>query len=201
MKKFIQIRGATGSGKTTIVRQYLQKTGGFTLCKINIQGKEYPYHYNKQKKILITGEYGRRNCDGCDGIITNKEVMIAYLTRLLDAVQPEVVVFEAVMYGLTVKFASELSDLLITRGYCYKGISLVPPMEFCLSNILTRNGGKKINVKNLVGKCEAAKKSAEKLQEMGFTIDFVDSSKIRMNQMNMLIEKELIDLEISSAKD
>ena len=191
MKKFIHIRGATGSGKTTIVRQYLQRTGGFTLHQIKLGDKEYPYHYNKAKKILITGLYGRRTCDGCDGIITNKEIMTQYLITLLDTVQPDVVIFEAVMYGLTVKFTAELAELLEPRGYKYKGIALVPPMEFCLGNIMTRNGGKKIDLKNLKGKCEAARKSAEKLAEAGFNIDLVDSSKIRMSEVSMIIEQEL----------
>lgn len=191
MKKFIHIRGATGSGKTTIVRQYLQRAGGFTLHQIKIGSKEYPYHYNKAKRILITGLYGRRTCDGCDGIITNKELMMQYLITLLDTVNPDIVIFEAVMYGLTVKFTEELSVFLEQRGYKYKGIALIPPMEFCLGNIMTRNGGKKIDINNLKGKCEAAKRSAEKLIEEGFDIDLVDSSRIRMNEVSMLIEKEL----------
>lgn len=191
MKKFIHIRGATGSGKTTAVRQYLQRTGGFTLHQINVGGKEYPYHYNKNKKILITGMYGRRVCDGCDGIITNKDIMMAYLMKLLDTVNPDTIIFEAVMYGITAKFAVELSEILAAKGYKYKGLALVPPMEFCLGNILTRNGGKPISIKNLQNKCESGRKSAEKLVEEGLDIEFIDTSKYRISQMNMIIEQEL----------
>lgn len=190
-KKFIHIRGATGSGKTTTVRQYLQRTGGFTLHKIRVGGKEYPYHYNKAKKILITGMYGRRVCDGCDGIIVNKDIMKAYLTAIIDAVQPDVVIFEAVMYGITAKFTLELNELLSARGYKYKGLALVPPMEFCLGNILTRNGGKQINIKSLQNKVERGRRSAEMLIEAGLDIEFIDTSKYRMSEMNMIIEKEL----------
>lgn len=191
MKQFIHIRGSMGSGKTTTVRQYLQRTGGFTLHQITVNGKAYPYHYNKAKKILITGVYGRRVCDGCDGIITNKDLMRAYLLKLIDTVKPDVVIFEAVMYGITSTFTIQLSESLSERGYHYKGIALLPPLEFCLSNVMTRNGGKAINIKMFKSKWLQAKRSAENLKEKGLDIDIIDTSQIRMNQMNSLIEREL----------
>lgn len=191
MRLFLHIRGATGSGKTTIVRQYLQKTGGFTLHKIKVNGKDYPYHYNKEKRILITGEYGRRVCDGCDGIITNKDLMRAYLIKLVDTVSPDIVIFEAVMYGLSATFALKLSEELKNRGYQYKGIVLNPPMEFCLSNIMTRNRGKKISINGLKSKCDQTRRSANKLIEAGLPCYFIDTSKYRVNQMSAIIEKEL----------
>jgi hypothetical protein len=180
-----------GSGKTTTVRQYLQRTGGFSLHQITVNGKSYPFHYNKAKKILITGVYGRRVCDGCDGLITNKEVMMSYLIKLLDTVKPDIVIFEAVMYGITSTFTLRLEDLLKERGYHYRGIALIPPVEFCLSNVMTRNGGKSINVKMFRSKWLQAKRSAENLKENGLDIDIIDTSKIRMDQMNTLIEREL----------
>ena len=191
MKRFIHIRGSTGSGKTTTVRQYLQRTGGFSLHQITVNGKSYPFHYNKAKKILITGVYGRRICDGCDGIITNRDIMLGYLLKLIDTVKPEVIIFEAVLYGITTKFGKELADLVSERGYKYKGIVLTPPMEFCLSNIMTRNGGKRTNIESLRNKCEQAERSGKALKELGVDIEFIDTSKMRVTQLSDIIEKEL----------
>ena len=117
--------------------------------------------------------------------------MKAYLLKLIDTVNPDIVIFEAVMYGLSAQFALKLSEDLKSRGFQYKGIVLNPPMEFCLSNIMTRNGGKKISVKNVRDKCESAKKSADKLIEAGLPCYFIDTSKYRISQMNTIIEEEL----------
>lgn len=192
MKKFIHIRGATGSGKSTAVCQYLLKTDGFVLYKILIGHKSYPYYYNKSKKVLVTGVYGNKTCGGCDGVINSKEIMIKYLIKLIDIIKPDFVIFEAVMYGITVKFAQELSGELNKRGYYYKGIAFIPPYEFCLRNILKRNKGKCINLKNLRNKCLSAMRSARTLKESGADIEFIDTSKIKISELSEIIERELV---------
>lgn len=113
--------------------------------------------------------------------------------KLVDAVSPDVVVFEAVLYGVTSTFAINLSENLSKRGYRYKGVALIPPVEFCLSNVMTRNGGKSINLKAFYDKWQQSKRSAENLKEKGLDIDIIDTSRIRMDQMNTLIERELAE--------
>lgn len=191
MRKFIQIRGSMGTGKTSAVRQFLQLTGNFTLHQITVQGKQYPFYHNSQKNIVITGIYGRRVSDGLDGVIDNRDTMMAYLLKIVDTVQPDYMIFEAIMYGTTFLFGKELADELKKRGMEYEGLVFCPPYEFTVSNILQRNGGKRIKFKALKQKWTQVKRSAEKLQEAGYNIKFVDTSRIRLNDMHSLIEKEI----------
>lgn len=191
MRKFIQIRGSMGTGKTSAVRQFLQLTGNFTLHQITVQGKQYPFYHNSQKNIVITGIYGRRVSDGLDGVIDNRDVMMAYLLKIVDTVQPDYMIFEAIMYGTTFLFGKELADELKKRGMEYEGLVFCPPYEFTVSNILQRNGGKRIKFKALKQKWTQVKRSAEKLQEAGYNIKFVDTSRMRLNDMHTLIEKEI----------
>ena len=64
-------------------------------------------------------------------------------------------------------------------------------MEFCLSNIMTRNGGKRTNIESLRNKCEQAERSGKALKELGVDIEFIDTSKMRVTQLSDIIEKEL----------
>lgn len=192
MSKFIQIRGSMGTGKTTAVRQYLQLTGNFTLHQITVQGKQYPFYHNSHNNTVVTGIYGRRMADGLDGVIDDRNVMMAYLLKIVDTVHPDFVVFEAIMYGTTFLFGQELAEELKKRDMEYEGLVFCPPYEFTVSNILQRNGGKPIKFKALSQKWQQVKRSAEKLQEAGYNIKFVDTSRVRVNDMHYLIEKELV---------
>lgn len=192
MSKFIQIRGSMGTGKTTAVRQYLQLTGNFTLHQITVQGKPYPFYHNMKKNIVVTGIYGRRNTDGLDGVISDRNIMMAYLLKIVDTVHPDFMIFEAVMYGKTCLFVQELAAELKKRDMDYCGLAFVPPYEFTVSNILQRNGGKKINLKHLRATFEQTKISSEKLNEQGYEIKFIDTSSVRLNDMHYLIEKEIV---------
>lgn len=191
MRKFIQIRGSMGTGKTSAVRQFLQLTGNFTLHQITVQGKQYPFYHNSQKNIVITGIYGRRVSDGLDGVIDNRDTMMAYLLKIVDTVQPDYIIFEAILYGITYLFGKELADELKKRGIEYIGLEFCPPYEFTVSNILQRNGGKRINFKGLKQKWENSKKASEKLQKDGYNIKFVDTSRMRLSEMHRIIDEEI----------
>lgn len=191
MSKFIQVRGSTGTGKTTAVRQFLQITGGFVLHQITVRGKQYPFYHNKEKNIVVTGVYGKRNTDGLDGVITDKDTMFNYLISIVTSVKPETVVFEAVMYGLSFKFANELAEELKKRGYEYIGIVLDPPWQFAYNNIMKRNGGKNINVKSLKAKFVQAQRSADKLKAAGLDIRVVDTSRMRESGLYSLIQEAM----------
>lgn len=191
MRKFIHIRGSMGTGKTTAVRQFLQITGGFVLHQITVRGEQYPFYHNKEKNIVVTGVYGKCNCEGLDGVIEDRDIMLEYLKKIIDTVNPDYMVFEAVMYGKTTKFAVDLTDILQKRGYEYKGILLLPPLEVSIMNVLNRNGGKKINMKSFKAVYKASKTAGEKIKELGMNIEVVDTSKIRYSDMHSIIGREI----------
>lgn len=187
MKQFIHLRGAMGSGKTTAARQFIQ-SGNFALCSLVVSGKEYPYMYDKSRNICVTGRYDLRECGGMDGVISNRTLMLNYLLRIMRQVSPDVIVFEAVMYGMTVLFAQNLISVCNSYGYTYKGIALVPPLDVEIERVFCRNGGKPFKVEDLAQKYDRNIVSCNKLKSAGVDIQIVDTGAIPLAEMGKIVE-------------
>lgn len=175
-------------GKTSTARSVL-KNGNYQIKMMKIGKKEYPYCYDESKKWVVTGRYDLNECGGLDGRITSGEIMKVYLNRIMREVSPQVIVFEAVMYGCTFKFGEELARLCRGRGYEYIGCVLDPGVESVLQNVYGRNGGKPINETSLINQYVACSKSAKKLREAGIFCEAVNSRKYRLDEMYKIVEK------------
>lgn len=191
MKQLIQLRGCMGTGKTSTARSVLQR-GNYRVCTIKVGKTEYPYCYDEKKRWAVTGRYDLRNCGGLDGIITNKDVMKYYLYKIMKDVTPEVIVFEAVMYGLTYKFGEELNRICTANGYKYTGILLKPQFEIILENIAARNGGKPINIEMLSEKYFRSETAAEKLNSSGVKIVVENPMDYAKEDMYKIVEKQIL---------
>ena len=190
MRKFVHLRGSMATGKTSTARSIISR-GNYEVRFVTIAGKEYPYTYDENKKWIVTGRYDKAVCGGLDGVITNREIMKYYIMKLLKEINPEVVVFEAVMYGHTFKFGKECADICRANGYEYIGILLAPEFDVVLSNMYKRNGGKKINVDNLCSKYFGALTSADKLNKAGVRVVREDTSKYPLDGLYKVVEKWL----------
>ena len=69
--KVIQLRGTNATGKTTAIRQFIEK-GEFEIGTINVQGLTIEFHEEKKRGIIILGRYDLSTTGGIDGRITNK---------------------------------------------------------------------------------------------------------------------------------
>lgn len=190
MKKFIHLRGSMACGKTTAARQFLQR-GNFALHEIEVFGKTYPLMFDRDQNIVVTGRYDTRVCGGLDGVITNRRIMFEYLLKIMKYYKPEAIVFEAVLYGMSVKFAIEVMSLGKRFGYEYVGLVLVPPFEESLNRVFERNGGKMINIESFEKNYKNAVISANSLKERGVKIKMIDTSKIKKENMYKIVEDEL----------
>ena len=191
MKQFIQLRGVMGCGKTSTARSVISR-GNYEVRYITVGKKNYPYTYDAKKNWLVTGRYDRNVCGGLDGIITNKEEMKFYLYSLLTKVNPEVIIFEAVMYGMTYKFGAEIAKICKSKGYAYTGILLAPEFEQVLDNIMKRNGGKNIKVADLSEKYFRTFTSYDKLARDGLRMFRVNPMDYRLDDMYKIVEEHML---------
>lgn len=177
-------------GKTSTARSVLSK-GKYELKTIKIAQKEYPYCYDQRKKWVVTGRYDKNECGGLDGVITNRDIMKVYINRIMKEVSPEVIVFEAVMYGNSFKFGKELSDLCKINGYDYVGVLLCPELQEVFENMYNRNGGKKINEEGLSQMWFGSLKAANKLIEAGVNVERVNPRDYEKEELYKIVEGAL----------
>lgn len=190
MKKFIHLRGSMAVGKTTAARLFLQH-GNFQEKQMNVGKKWYPYYYDEKRSIVVTGKYNDRNCGGLDGRIKDVNIMLEYLLRICRIVQPNYIVFEAVMYGLTMKFAENISYGIKKLGYEYVGLCFLPPLEVAIQRVYQRNGGKQIKIDTFVRKYGDSERSYLKLKAKGYNVKHVDTSEFDKQDMWKIIQREI----------
>lgn len=166
--KFIHLRGAFASGKSTCARSVI-KSGNFVVKEIFVGKKKLYFTHDEQRNIVVTGRYDTRECGGVDGEIKNKDLILEYVAAIMKKIRPSCIVFEAVMYGITVKFAQNMRILCERFGYEYVGLCFIPPLEQSLQWIYQRNNGKKIKEEHLIKMYDRNIVSFEKLKKMGST--------------------------------
>ena len=190
MKQFIQLRGVMGCGKTSTARSIIAR-GDYTVHNLSVGKREYPYTYDAKKNWLVTGRYDQNVCGGLDGKIKNKDEMKFYLYKIMSELHPELILFEAVMYGLTYKFAADIAGMCRQKGYTYTGILLAPDFEDVLANINKRNGGKPINIPNLSEKYFRSFTAAEKLKTAGLRVFVENPMKYTPENLYKIVEEHL----------
>lgn len=183
--KVIQLRGVNGVGKTTAVRQYIER-GEFCVESIEMNGKQYFYHFDG--KIAIIGRYDLRQSGGIDGCITDKHELKNLITRMLRVIKPETLIFEGVMYGKTFQFSYDISLLAKALGYEYLAVCLVPSFDVSILRIWGRNGNKDVNVENLESMYRQAIKTNSMLRSSGVNTVEIDTGSVPKDEMYTILE-------------
>lgn len=191
MKQFIHIRGCMASGKTSTARSVMAQ-GNYVVKFISVGKKEYPYTIDEKKRWVITGRYDLCECGGVDGRIKGVDLMKNYLYNIMRQVNPDVLIFEAVMYGVTYKFATEINKLCESLGYKYLGIHLNPSFENVMENMNKRNGGKEIKFDNLSQMYFAGLTAADKLNAAGIKVVAENPREYSKEDLHQIVEKYVV---------
>lgn len=186
--KIIQIRGSNGAGKTTIVRQFVQRNN-LEIKKVNIKGKETCISTNKNGSIVVLGRYDKKT-GGCD-LYDNTEHVLNTIMWTMINLKPKIIVFEGMIYSLSYKFASKVSDFVKKYNYQYIAISLYTNPDVVFERIYKRNGGKPIKENLILDKIKSVKTSHNKLVSNGYNSKLIDTTNINENEMYKVIEGEL----------
>lgn len=152
----IQIRGTSGSGKTTVMRRVMVRLPGMlTRRPIYVEGRKRPLYYEFGNNIVVLGSY-ESACGGCDTIGSAAQCFKEIVA--LDQMG-KTVLCEGLLLSEDVKWSSQLPDLRV--------VYLTTPLETCLKQIEGRRkeagNDKPLNPENTRKRVDVIERSRVKL--------------------------------------
>lgn len=151
----IQIRGTSGSGKSTVVRKIMET---FDFTPVFTDGRKQPLYYVADR-LLILGHY-ESPCGGCDTIGSARKVF-ELTQKLLDS--GATIVQEGLLLSEDTKWSSQLPDLRV--------LFLTTPVDECLSRIVSRRAKvgneKPLNPSNTTNRVAVIERARVKLSNLG----------------------------------
>jgi cytidylate kinase len=152
----IQIRGTSGSGKTTVMREVMKQ---FQWNPRIVKGRKKPLWYQaKQMDLAILGHYEESACGGCDTVGSARQVY-----ELIQTLNMDVILCEGLLLSEDVKWARQMMDLRV--------IFLTTPLETCLERVAKRRetagNDKPLNPANTTNRVATIERARVKLVELG----------------------------------
>ena len=190
MKKAIQLRGTNATGKTTCVRDFISKNH-FQVVNLTVSGRDIGCHWDEERKIFIIGRYDIRACGGLDGSVRSRDELLNAIARCVRLYNPDTIIFEGVIYGITYQLATDINKLCHKLGYEYVGVEMRPPLDTAMNRLEQRNGGKPVNYRSIQDKYFSCQRTTEKLKSEGFKMFIEDTSKYDEDNMHQIIERLL----------
>lgn len=174
----VNIRGTSGSGKSTVVRDIMAMYKGNRL-KFYQTGRKQPIGYvhhrpygEPGRSLAVVGHY-ETPCGGCDTINSMDEIFA--LVRESHDLGHDVI-FE----GLLISAEVNRMAALHADGYPCHVIALDVPLDLCLERVNGRRQAKTpgkgpVNPKNTESKHKGTLMSARRLQEAGVSVCTADN--------------------------
>lgn len=184
----INIRGTSGSGKSTVAFTMLDK---FPFEKItNKEGKVMGYKVDAglNKPVYLVGKYETK-CGGCDTIATQQEAAdrAVYFHELGGHVLMEGLLASAAgPKGAVTKTLEE------TRAACFA--ILDTPLDVCLERVkqrrLARGDERPLNETNTREKWKQTMQTAKALKELGYDVRAIDHTRAYEDVMDIFRSEE-----------
>lgn len=189
MKTVLQIRGSNATGKTTVVKGFIERNRLFKRS-INIRKFGECFYYSDcSNKYIVIGDYEKKN-GGCD-CLKGAEHVYCFLKEIIEAYEPEILIFEGFIYSTSAKFARVLNKELNKCGYKFKAIFLYRDFNDVIDKISIRNGGAKLNIESLYSSYNSAIKAYINLLKSGINIKRIDVTNYEFEDMKSLISEEI----------
>lgn len=153
----LQIRGTSGSGKSTAMRWIMNHLGDWN--GTFVPGRKQPLYYvHEEFPIIVLGHY-ESPCGGCDTIGSARAVY-----DLIQATQPtDLVLCEGLLLSEDVKWTSQMKEV--------RCIFLSTSLEECLKNVQKRRmeagNEKPLNPSNTSNRVVTIERAKRRLEEAG----------------------------------
>lgn len=154
----IQVRGTSGSGKTTVMRKVTKALGKWK--PIYVAKRKQPLYYELETKtydLTVLGHY-EATCGGCDNIGSARAVY-----ELIQEVDADVILCEGLLLSEDVKWSSQLDDLRV--------LFLATDVETCIRQITNRRkeagNDKPLNESNTRNRVAVIERARLRLLERG----------------------------------
>lgn len=162
----IQIRGTSGSGKSTAIRRFMDLVAERTAAPWvphHEEGRKKPLYYRHlPTRLAVLGHY-ESVCGGCDTIGSAREVY-ELIQSLPSRIQH--VICEGLLLSEDTKWTSQLTDVYV--------LFLTTPVETCLAQIEDRRAAKgndkPLNPDNTVNRVATIERARLKLENLGVRI-------------------------------
>lgn len=167
----INIRGTHGSGKSTIVKRFLDKFEPEELGDNPKKPEGYELDLGLNRNLLVVGSY-KTACGGCDGIQPYADIW----PRVLDYSNYGHVLFEGALVSSSYGNIGRASEQF---GNEFVFAFLDTPLDVCLERIVERRrkrgNTKPLDPKNTEHKYNSIQKSINKIQnEFNRRVEIVD---------------------------
>jgi len=166
----IQIRGTSGSGKSTVMKRVMDLVSK-QWAPVYKDGRKQPLLY-QAGKVTVLGHY-ETPCGGCDTIGSAVAVF-----ELITSLSSSVILCEGLLLSEDVKWSSQLKDIHV--------FYLTTPIQTCLSQIRKRrivaSNSKPLNETNTTKRVAVIERSRIKLSGLG-----VDCQRCSADQGHRLI--------------
>lgn len=172
----LNIRGANGSGKSTIPICMLEDDPDAFEVTAGLNGKPHVLATVSPKyHTAALGKY-RTACGGLDTFkdINCIKVAAAYMWMMDYNLIMEGILASTV-YGSYITLFNTLHKILPRRMLV---LNLEPPLETCLQRVYERNGGKPVKEEQIRAKYNRVKQLGLKFEEYGFNVIHADNSVI-----------------------
>lgn len=188
MRRVVQVRGTTGSGKTTAMRTVIGLAGGGRTMPI--MGISKQRHVTQTDFFTVLGDYNNPSaCVGCDRF-GNREDLIQVLKNTISS-GAERIAFEGMIYSHTYRLAADIAALVEHQGYEFSCVFLNVDFEIALARVLGRNGGKPINYDKLIDKILRFSTAREKIRSAGIRCVDVDACAMTPGEIGEIVFREI----------
>lgn len=186
-RTILNIRGCHCSGKTTLVRSLINKKQ-HTVEELACLGYKTYVTVCDGGKTVVLGRYDQGACGGCDRFKGGAHVK-ATIIEVVRRYNPNLIIYEGIMYSVTYKMATEIAKLATDVGYQWVSLYLFRDYQEVLKLLTERNKGKQVNQKAVYTKYERAGVVYEKLRETGYTVKKVNVTGVSIPQLVLLAER------------
>lgn len=174
MRTVFQIRGVTGAGKTTAMRNLLRTYGTPKAFRYaTAHGQE---EFTRSGKLVVVGNYNARaNCVGCDRLKGRGHIFDA-----VDAMMgrsEELIGLESMIFSTTYKMSADLYKRCTQHGYEFKLVFLDCDFVTALERVHKRNGGKPISLTRLEHRIQSYETSRDKCLSAGIPSVRIDATR------------------------
>lgn len=163
----IQIRGTSGSGKTTAMRKIMD---GRDWQAVTVLGRKKPLYYYSMtedwpERIAVVGHY-ESVCGGCDNVGSAPDVYRA-IKEIIDGNGVIPILSEGLLWSEDTKWTLALRD----EGYDVRPFFLTTPLEQCLRQVKGRREAagntKELDPTNTANRIGVIERARVKLTEAG----------------------------------
>ncbi len=186
----IQIRGTSGSGKSTVMRNVMDYMGGWNSVKV--EGRKQPLYYVSDSsdgwpETIVLGHY-ESACGGCDTIGSAKAVW-ELTSKLRNEFPNAHILQEGLLLSEDVKWTSNMPGVVV--------LFLTTSLDTCLIQIKSRRekagNDKPLNPANTTNRVTTIERARVKLTGLGVDVRRCSANqapKIVTNLLRLHAQKE-----------